>query len=453
MIAIGKLVRVLPALALDCMVLQGVVTAQINISEAEEFVVTGSRIAREEFSSTAPIAVFDDQEFMNSGVVTIDEFLKEIPSFTGFQYGVSTNNGNIGGLKAVDLRGLGAKRTLVLINGRRQVSSSINAVDLNTIPHAMIERVEVLKDGASTTYGSDALSGVVNIILKEEFEGVEFRGSYGAGTEGWDAQNHGFSVTLGLTNDRGRVVIGAEYSNQEELLQAARDWALHDLHPKFVDGVFVATPGGSSNSRRIRSTEFDATATAALTAAGFNPGQHFIVDAETGQVRSFAASDTYNYAPVNALITPNERRQLSVFSSYDITDKATVFVEAFYTRRSSHQRLAPDASFAVKQDISTPNNGVQWNDFVPASNPANPFGDYPDNPYGISGQNARINRRFEESGGRLFRQSVDTYRIVVGLEGDIADRLSWGSSLHLGRQRGRGRDPQLRPLRPLGDHG
>ena len=425
MIAIGKLVRVLPALALGYMVLPGVGTAQINISEAEEFVVTGSRIAREEFSSTAPIAVFDDQEFMNSGLVTIDEFLKEVPSFTGFQYGVSTNNGNIGGLKAVDLRGLGAKRTLVLINGRRQVSSSINAVDLNTIPHAMIERVEVLKDGASTTYGSDALSGVVNIILKEEFEGVEFRGSYGAGTEGWDAQNHGFSVTLGLTNDRGRVVIGAEYSNQEELLQAARDWAFNDLHPILVDGVFVATPSGSSNSRRIRSTEFDAAGNTALTAAGFSPGQHFIIDTETGQVRPFAAGDAYNYAPVNALITPNERRQLSGIGSYDITDKATVFVEAFYTRRSSHQRLAPDASFAVTQDISTPNNGVQWNDFVPASNPANPFGDYPDNPYGISGQNVRINRRFEESGGRLFRQSVDTYRIVVGLEGDIGDSLSW----------------------------
>ena len=328
-------------------------------------------------------------------------------------------------MKAVDLRGLGAERTLVLINGRRQVSSFINAVDLNTIPHTMIQRIEVLKDGASTTYGSDALSGVVNIILKEDFEGVEFRGSYGAGTEGWDAQNQSFSVTLGLTSDRSRMVVSAEYSNQEELLQEGRDWALNDLHPKLVNGVFVATPGGSSNSRRIRSTEFDAAGKAALTAAGFNPGQHFIIDAETGQVRPFAASDNYNYAAINALITPNVRRQLSGIGSYDITDNATVFVEIFYTQRSSHQRLAPDASFAVTQNINTPNNGLQWNDFVPASNPANPFGENPVNPYGISGQDVRINRRFEESGGRLFRQSVDTYRVVAGLEGDIGDSLSW----------------------------
>ena len=143
------------------MVLPGTVPAQTGITE--EVVVTGSRIARDEFSSTAPLSVFDEQEIVNSGLVTVDEFLKEVPSFTGFQYGASTNNGNTG-LKAVNLRGLGTKRTLVLINGRRQVgsfiggSSDVGAVDLNSIPHALIERLEVLKDGASTIYGSDALS-------------------------------------------------------------------------------------------------------------------------------------------------------------------------------------------------------------------------------------------------------------------------------------------------------
>ena len=425
----GWSARSVYALAAGCMGLPGAATAQTGV--LEEITVTGSRIARDEFSSTAPLSVFDEQEFIDSGVVTVDEFLKQVPSFTGFQYGTSTNNGNRVGLKAVDLRGLGTKRTLVLINGRRQVgsfiggSNDVGAVDLNTIPHAMIERVEVLKDGASTIYGSDALSGVVNIILKEDFEGVEFRGSYGAGTQDWDVENHGFSVTLGLSDDRGRVIIGAEYSNQEELLQAARDWAFNDLHPKLIDGVFVATPSGSSNSRRIRTTEFDAAGNAALTAAGFSPGQQFIVDAETGQPRPFTSGDTYNYAPVNALITPNERRQLSGIGAYEITDNVTVFLEAFYTRRSSHQRLAPDASFAIKSDIVTPNHGVRWNDFVPATNPANPFGSHPDNPYGISGQNVRINRRFEESGGRLFNQSADTWRFVAGLEGDIGDSLSW----------------------------
>ena len=396
----------------------------------DEIVVTGSRIARDEFSSSAPLSVFDQQALINSGLVSVDEFLKEVPAFTGFQHGVSTNSGNTG-LKAVSLRGLGTKRTLVLVNGRRQVgsfiggSNDVGAVDLNTIPHALIERVEVLKDGASTIYGSDALAGVVNVILKDRFEGVEVRAGAGAGTRNWDAANYGLSATLGVAGERGRALVGVEFSEQEELLQAERKWALFDNHPVLVDGVFVSRAGGSSNSRRIRSTEFNSAGNAALAAAGFSPGQQFIVDAASGQPRPFATGDAYNYAPVNALITPNERRQLTGMAAYDLTGALTLFVEASYTRRSSHQRWAPDASFAVNSGINTPNHGVRWNDFVPASNPGNPFGDQADNPYGISGQHVRINRRYEESGGRLFVQSVDTYRIVAGLAGEFGAGLSW----------------------------
>lgn len=399
----------------------------------EEIVVTGSRIARDEYSSPAPLSVYEQDDLINSGVVTLDEFLMESPSFTGFQHSVGTNYGGTG-LKAVSLRGLGTKRTLVLINGRRQVGSfiggsgDIGAVDLNTIPHAIIERVEVLKDGASTIYGSDALAGVVNVILKREFQGVQLRGSYGAGARNFDAKNHGLSATAGLAGERGRVLISAEFSKQEELLQAERAWALTDDHPIRVDGVFVSMASGSSNSRRIRTTEFDATGNAALAAAGFRPGQQFILDANSGQPRPFTASDAYNYAPVNALITPNERRQLSAIGAWGVTPRVTAFAEAFYTHRRSHQRLAPDASFALTSAIPTPNHGLRWNDFVPASNPANPFGQHPANPFGISGQHVRINRRFVERGGRLFQQSVDTWRFVAGLSGSLAGRLNWEAS-------------------------
>jgi iron complex outermembrane receptor protein len=171
---------------------------EVASAEVEEIIVTGSRIAKDEFTSAAPISVFDEQEYVNSGVVSVDEFLKDIPAFTGFQYGTTTNNGNIG-LKAVDLRGLEVKRTLVLINGRRTVgsfiggNSDVGAVDLNSIPNAMIKRIEVLKDGASTIYGSDALAGVVNVILKDDFEGFDIQMSYGAGTSEWDAENYGTS--------------------------------------------------------------------------------------------------------------------------------------------------------------------------------------------------------------------------------------------------------------------
>jgi iron complex outermembrane receptor protein len=203
------------------------------------------------------------------------------------------------------------------------------------------------------------------------------------------------------------------------MLQADREWALYDLWPGYDEatGTFLTTRSGSSNSRRIRSSEFDAEADQQLIDAGFSPNSFFIQDG--GQIRAFESSDTYNYSPVNALVTPNERRQISAIGSYDISDNTTGFVELLYTRRSSHQRLAPDASFAT--DMYEGN----WNDFVPASNPANPFGDNPNNAWGISGQDVRINRRFEESGGRVFAQSVDTYRLIAGFEGDINDNLSW----------------------------
>ena len=423
------LARAIPALALGFMAWPGVLMAQDDVDSAniEEIIVTGSRIAKDEFSSTAPISVFDQQEYINSGVVSVDEFLKDVPAFTGFQYGTTTNNGNIG-LKAVDLRGLNVKRTLVLINGRRTVGSfiggngDVGAVDLNSIPNAMIKRVEVLKDGASTIYGSDALAGVVNVILKDDFEGFDIQASYGAGTSDWDAQNYGISVTAGTSSSRGSMVLSAEYQEQEEMLQEARKWALYDLWPEFdpVTETFVTTRSGSANSRRIRTSEFDAEAEQQLIDAGYSANDFFILD--NGQVRLFETSDTYNYSPVNALVTPNERFQLSAIGNYDISDRMSGFAELLYTRRSSHQRLAPDASFATDTGIVFPD---VWNDFVPASNPANPFGDNPNNAFGISGQDVRINRRFEESGGRLYAQSVDTYRIVAGLKGDFNDSLSW----------------------------
>jgi iron complex outermembrane receptor protein len=410
------LARAISALALGTLAWPGVLLAQGDTApaELEEIIVTGSRIAKDEFSSAAPIAVFDEQEFINSGVVSVDEFLKDVPAFTGFQYGTTTNNGNIG-IKAVDLRGLEVKRTLVLINGRRMVGSfiggngDVGAVDLNSIPNAMIKRVEVLKDGASTIYGSDALAGVVNVILKDDFEGFDIQASYGAGTSDWDAQNYGFSVLTGASSDRGRMVLSAEYQKQEEMLQADRDWALYDLWPGFDEatGTFVTTRSGSPNSRRIRTSEFDAVAEQQLINAGFSANSFFILD--NGQVRPFESTDTYNYSPVNALVTPNERYQISGIGNYEMSDRMTGFAELLYTRRSSHQRLAPDASFATDTF-----DGV-WNDFVPAANPGNPFGDTPNNAYGISGQDVRINRRFEESGGRIFEQSdrFDRWAVMV----------------------------------------
>lgn len=411
----------------------------------EEVIVTGSRIARDEFSSASPISTFDSTELTNAGVTSVDDFLKDIPAFTGFQLGSTTNNGN-NGAKMVDLRGLGIKRTLVLINGRRQVgsfigsNSDVGAVDMNSIPMALVKRIEVLKDGASTAYGSDALAGVVNVILQDDYEGFEVSADYGAGTENWDAENWSVSALGGVSSDRGNFTASMQYTTQKEIKQDSRSWAEFGLYPTLdaATDKFVPQQLGSSNSRRIRGLD-QATRDAIVAAGGPNTG-NYIVDAGTGIARAYAGTDTYNYSAVNALVTPNERWQFATTGHYDLLEDSSfgsleAYMETSYTKRESHQRLAPDASFGV-----TPNFNGHWNDLVPSSNPFNPFGDNaagPDgilgnaddlNPWSITGQDVRINRRFVESGGRLFRQSASTFRMVAGLRGEIKDNLSWDAS-------------------------
>lgn len=373
--------------------------------------VTGSRIQRDEFASSSPISSFSRADVELSGVVSVDEFLMQVPAFTGFQQTTATNNGS-DGQKKIDLRGLEFKRSLILINGRRQIGdiNGDGAVDLNSIPEALIERVEVLKDGASTIYGSDALAGVINIILRKKVDGVELRADYGAGDQG-SAENSSWSIVAGAIGGSGSITGALSYSRQDEMYQAERDWAENALYPLLQeDGSFRPVPSGSSNSRRIRVD---------LDGDGTYESQR-IVDAESGQARPFGPGDVYNYAPVNALITPNEHWQASFLGDMNLSDWADAYFEGLYTRRTSHQRLAPDASFAVTT-VTTPNNGVQMNDYVPANNPFNPYGVNPRNPDGVSGQAVRINRRFVESGGRLFEQSADTIRMVAGVKGDLFD--------------------------------
>ena len=396
----------------------------------EEVYVTGSRIARDGFEYASPVDVFTAEDLAASGVKSVDEFLMRIPAFTGAQLGASTNNGNTGtGAKMVDLRGLGNKRTLVLIDGRRQVgsfigdSSDVGAVDLNGIPMSMIERIEVLKDGASTAYGTDAIAGVVNLILKKRVEGIEVIGDMGYNADEWDGKNESIAVVMGTANDKGGITFGMEYNKQDEVKQGARSFSRDPLWPVLQpDGSFKAEAQGSPNSRKIRTSGFS-DASKALLPEGAND---FIVDADTGQVRPFTGSDTYNYAPSNALITPTERWHISALGDQEIFSftggSVRIYGEGMYTSRKTAQRLAPDASFAVTPDF----NG-KWNDTVPANNPFNPFGDNPDNPYGISGEDVRVNRRFEESGGRIYAQDGDTFRMVLGFDGDYRG-VNWDLS-------------------------
>ena len=402
--------------AASTLLMPSAVFAQDSEAAVERISVTGSRILKSEFSSSSPISSFGEEDIAVSGVASIDEFLKDVPAFTGYQMGTSTNNGSESGQKKIDMRGLGFNRTLVLINGRRMIGdvNGDGAVDLNNVPEAMIKRVDVLKDGASTIYGSDALAGVVNFVLDDEFVGLEAGANIGMGVSDGQAPDDGFYVKAGVATNKANMVMSLSYSNQDEMKQEERDFSAQTLYPLHQgDGVFDLVTSGSSNSRKIRV-----------------PGEgNWIVDAETGEAREFSAvTDLYDYSPVNALIQPNERWQFSAIGKVELSDSIEGYVESIYTRRTSQQRLAPDASFAVTSSFETPNNGLQWNDWVPASNPYNPFGVNADNPLGISDTAVRVNRRFVESGGRLFRQSADTYRMLAGLRGELGSSMFWDVS-------------------------
>lgn len=378
----------------------------------EEVVVTGSKIAKDEFASSSPLDIVTAEEILESGAASIDEYLKFTPAFTGYQLGTTTNNGG-NGSRELSLRGLGPTATLVLVNGRRTIGdvSGSGAVDVGMIPENLVKNVDVLLDGASTIYGSDAIAGVVNFVLDKDFEGLKFTGSRGQGVEDGQASNYDFGFVAGLQGEKGGVVFATNVESQKEMKQAEQPWAFDALYPQLQDdGTFKAVGSGSSNSRRI------------LAANSDDFSGSWIYDSSLGKAREFEASDVYNYAPVNALVTPNERKQFAVLGEFEVAEGVTFFFDAIYNKRDSLQRLAPDASFSVSSSVETPNNGIQANTFVPANNPYNPFGSVAcSNDAGVCGVGVRINRRFEESGGRLFVQSMDQYTVTQGLDFSVGD--------------------------------
>ncbi|WP_237057974.1 TonB-dependent receptor plug domain-containing protein [Microbulbifer sediminum] len=368
--------------------------------EVEEVVVTGTRIQRAtDATSATPISVFDAAALEASGQTTLEDFLQEVPSMTGGQLGSSVNNGNPG-LATVSLRGLGSSRTLILLNGRRLSSSgpSTGVVDLNTIPTTAIERVEILRDGASTIYGSDAIAGVVNIITKKNFEGAEAFFDAGTSQEN-DGQEYLAAWTFGAASDDGdgHVMLNVQYTRRHDIFQGDRKFS--DC-PLFESGGSVLC-GGSSYTvpPRFFSDSF--------------PGGP-ILDANTGQIRPFnPAGDAFNYAEVSYLITPQEVVTFYGFGDKDLWDWENfttfgTFGEILYANRQSDQLLAPEGTF--------------FQPTVPATNPGNP-----------TGEDAIILRRLVETGGRSFNQDLSMWRGVVGFDGEICNEWTWDISYNYAR--------------------
>jgi iron complex outermembrane receptor protein len=361
----------------------------------EEVVVTGSRIAsRSDVTSATPVSVFGAEDIDAAGNATLEGFIQAQPFVTGGFLSSRVNNGNPG-LATVSLRGLGSGRTLVLVDGHRLPPSTTGAsVDFNLIPVGAVERIEVLRDGASSTYGSDAIAGVINVITKKNFDGVDLRWQYDITDEG-DGDINRFSMLTGNSSDRGSATFGVEYTERKAIWQKDRDFSACPLGES--GGEIRCIGSGTSYPARV------------LTSQGAQ-----VIDATTGQPRPFTNDDTFNYAAVSYMVTPNEVFSIWGDGHYDLIQEGgfssvTIFTNALFSNRKSQQQMAPVGTF--------------WGPVVPTTHPDN-----------VWGEDVVITRRLAEvETGRFFTQDVSAFRVIAGLEGAFANDWTWSVSYNYGR--------------------
>jgi len=340
----------------------------------DEVVVTGSRIARPNLESAVPVTTVSAAELYETGSTSVGDLLNDLPALRStFSQSNSSRFLGTTGLNLLDLRGLGTQRTLVLVNGRRHVGSDIlgNAVspDTNTFPTDLIERIDVVTGGNSAVYGSDAIAGVVNFILKKDFQGLQFRGQGGQTTSEGDAGNYYASVLAGTNfwDDRGNIAANFEYAKQEPFFASDRDnlerqglFVITDSDAGIDGGsdgipdrlyfsdvksatisnggnILVAIPMGGTAAACGR----DATGVAYACSLQWQPDGSLIPQTGTriglGPNGSFQGGNGTNNRERNALaIYPElERYSLNVFGNLEISDAFAPFVEAKYIRTNS----------------------------------------------------------------------------------------------------------------------
>jgi len=391
----------------------------VEAAPAEEIVVTGTRIARPELTSSTPVAVLGDEQIALEGATNVQDVLQELPQVgIGFSR-TNTNFSTTGnGVASVNLRNLGSSRTLVLVNGRRFVAglAGTSVVDLNNIPTDLIDRVEVVTGGASAVYGSEAISGVVNFILKNEFEGFQARGQAGL-TEDGDNPRYSASLTGGLSfgGDRGNIVGYLGWEQDKGLRSRNRAISAEDC--------FLLTCGPEAYSTFAPQGRFELLDAAGLpvevipTAAGaptslfsFDPGSNAFTP-------GFPTGFGFNRNAERLISVPVERYLGMVIGNYEITDNLEAFVEGTYAKTKSASNIEPFALEAadVYTDPATQGAGIPiTNPFIPANIQA------------LIAANPNITtldfrRRQNEVFSRSNRNDRDTWRVATGLRGEVSE--------------------------------
>ena len=386
--------------------------------------VTGTRIRRADMETSSPVFTIDRQAIESSGAVTVGDFLQRTPAIAGAATNPQVNNGGGAGAATVDLRGLGVNRSLVLVDGRRwigTVSNANGAVDINSIPMALIERVEVLKDGASAIYGSDAIGGVVNFILRKDFDGLEASAFYGISSRG-DARTQRYDGVYGSVTDRSRLMLGASYDKEDSVSAADRTYSNQPYQlyagehgiggtSRILTGRYVI-PRAAATGVNLSDPNCGAGPNVVLTRIEGRPGT------STSDFRCFdPVNDVYNFqADGNLNLTPQERTALFLSGNYQVTDNIEAFLVGSWLRTESSFFIAP-----------LPFDGRAAVDNVPISR------DSLYNPFGVDITDARLRLR-DFIPTRTTRFETETYQITAGLRGNFGDSTwSWDAAYGYGR--------------------
>lgn len=394
-------------------------------ADGGEIVVTGSRIARADSVSNSPVNIVGEGEIQLTGSAEAEQIINSLPQVSAGFGSQSNDPGN--GTATLNLRNLGAVRTLVLVNGRRVVGATNDGVvDVNLIPPALIKRAEVVTGGASAVYGSDAMAGVVNFILKDDFKGVQMNAQAGISGQG-DSARYNIDFTAGgdFADGRGNVVFYANYFNREETLSGARSYASRYLVDDVVNGRGVLVPGG--NAVTPQGTLFAPGLVGLPDQFGNTIGTNGIFFAPEGW-RAYRDSDAYNDRALSTLQLPMERFQATTIGHYELGASIEAFWEASYsrTRVGAQEAALPMSSSGFISNFQFDTR----NPYLPAS--LRQFLQTNLDPDGDGFVPVNINRRTTEVGLRTTRQTRDFWRFVGGLRGELTSRIKWEAYLNHG---------------------
>ena len=434
----------------------------------EQIFITGSRIPQPNLTATSPVTVVNSQEVRLTGTTRTEDLINSLPQAFAGQGGNIANGST--GTATLDLRNLGTNRTLVLVNGRRLLPGSpgqlTNAADINIIPAAMVERVDVLTGGASSVYGADAVAGVVNFIMDNDFEGLRVDGQYSfyqhvndtreTIIDALENRNYGyptgnvadggtFDFTLafgvGFDDGRGHITAYAGYRDIGAVLQGKRDYSGCAL-----DG----TPSAGQIAAGL--TEFSCGGSATSNLASFFIN-NFALAGQAGPNRTLLPGTTpYNFGPLNHYQRPDERYVAGLFAEYEVNRAIQPYLEFMFMDDRTAAQIAPSGDFFNTTTINCDNPllGAQQRAVfcAPANlvgfsatavdNPATPVderGQVFIDPRGVAFNRAvvYIGRRNVEGGGRLDTIQHTTFRVVGGMRGDLDDIWSYDTFYQFGR--------------------